>query len=68
MQCKFVVGGRLEQKNIDPTKGPVYVSGREDVDKLPDDLRPNFVLIDGFRVDISSSEIRNQQSNQWKKK
>jgi len=62
MPCHFVVGGRLEQKNVDPSKGPIYVSGQQDVDKLPDDLKTKFTLIDGFRVDISSSELRKKQA------
>ena len=49
-----VVGGRLEQK----TNSPVYVSGTQLVERLPADLREKFLLLEGFRVDMSSSEIR----------
>ena len=62
MPCQFVVGGRLEQKNVDPSKGPTFVTGEEDVAKLPEDLQSKFTLINGFRVDISSSEIRRRKS------
>eukprot|EP00527_Entomoneis_sp_CCMP2396_P000027 CAMPEP_0198148506 /NCGR_PEP_ID=MMETSP1443-20131203/41667_1 /TAXON_ID=186043 /ORGANISM="Entomoneis sp., Strain CCMP2396" /LENGTH=498 /DNA_ID=CAMNT_0043813199 /DNA_START=344 /DNA_END=1840 /DNA_ORIENTATION=- len=67
MPCRFVVGGRLEQKNVNSSKGPVYMSGEEDVAQLPEDLQSSFTLLDGFRVDISSSEIRRQQSESSEK-
>ena len=66
MPCHFVVGGRVEQKKGvgGDTEHPVFVSGQADVDQLPDDLKDNFSLLDDFRVDISSTEIRRQTSKE----
>ena len=65
MPCHFVVGGRLEQRKgagSDSDKEPVYVSGQEHVDRLPKELKSKFSLLPDFRVDISSSEIRRNNS------
>jgi nicotinic acid mononucleotide adenylyltransferase len=64
MACDFVVGGRLEQKKSDETATPTFVSGSEEIDKLPDSIRSKFTALEDFRVDISSTEIRRQQSNE----
>ena len=63
LACDFVVGGRLEQKktNSDGAK-PVFVSGEAEIEKLPDSIRPKFVALEDFRVDISSSQIRRENS------
>jgi len=64
MKCNFVVGGRLEQNKA--TSGgesePEFVTGREEVKKLPDDLQHKFTLLEDFRVDISSTELRRQKA------
>lgn len=59
MPCRFVVGGRLEQK----TSTPVFVTGEEQVAGLPADLQDKFILLKDFRVDISSTELRQQMSS-----
>ncbi|KAL7579970.1 hypothetical protein ACA910_004965 [Epithemia clementina (nom. ined.)] len=62
MPCQFVVGGRVQQGGN--TEHPAFVSGQEDVAKLPKDLKSKFVLLDenDFRVDISSTELRRRDS------
>lgn len=61
MPCKFVVGGRLSQK----TDQPEFVNGQAEVDALPTpELRAKFTLLQDFRVDISSTEIRKQLSQE----
>ena len=57
MPCKFVAGGRMAQKGE-----AGFVSGEEDVARLPEDLRDKFTLLPEFRVDISSTELRRQRS------
>jgi nicotinic acid mononucleotide adenylyltransferase/nicotinamide mononucleotide (NMN) deamidase PncC len=59
----FCVGGRLEQKK-DSSEPPRFVSGAEELEGLPHDIRNMFTIIkeDDFRMDISSSEIRQQKA------
>jgi len=61
MGADFVVGGRLEQ-----TDKETFVTGREDLERLPSDIQDMFVLLEesDFRVDISSTELRAQQEQQ----
>lgn len=54
MPCRFVVGGRLAQKTTETN----YVSGQQDVDRLPVQLQSKFTVLPDFRVDVSSSDIR----------
>lgn len=63
MACNFVVGGRLEQKKVDDGIRPVFVSGEDEIEKLPDSIRSKFTALTDFRVDISSSEIRKKTSS-----
>mmetsp|Transcript_4395 Transcript_4395/g.8090 ORF Transcript_4395/g.8090 Transcript_4395/m.8090 type:complete len:87 (+) Transcript_4395:1368-1628(+) len=62
----FIVGGRLEQ-NVD-TGTPRFVSGKEELESFPDQRLGNemFTIMDEseFRIDISSSEIRQKQKEQ----
>jgi len=54
----FVVGGRLEQnKQLER----VFISGGDQLSTMPSDIQEMFTLLsqDDFRVDISSTEIRN---------
>lgn len=62
----FVVGGRLEQKS--PSSSPRFVSGREELVGLPEEVASMFTIMEEleFRVDLSSSEIRKQESNEEK--
>jgi len=55
---KFVVGGRLEQGKTNAK--PIFVSGHKELEELPKDVQSMFSLVseEQFRVDISSSEIR----------
>jgi nicotinic acid mononucleotide adenylyltransferase len=58
----FVVGGRLEQSK-DVNNGLIFfVSGESELAGLPEDVKEIFTIIkeEDFRVDISSSEIRNK--------
>eukprot|EP00535_Pseudo-nitzschia_heimii_P009430 CAMPEP_0197181600 /NCGR_PEP_ID=MMETSP1423-20130617/5840_1 /TAXON_ID=476441 /ORGANISM="Pseudo-nitzschia heimii, Strain UNC1101" /LENGTH=698 /DNA_ID=CAMNT_0042631887 /DNA_START=52 /DNA_END=2148 /DNA_ORIENTATION=- len=59
----FTVGGRLEQSTSDPASPPRFVSGREELVGLPDEVASMFTIMEEseFRVDLSSSEIRRQQ-------
>jgi len=57
MNSTFYVGGRLEQKQ----KTGEFVTGQEQVDALPADLQERFVLLPNFRVDVSSSELRDRK-------
>lgn len=54
MQCRFVVGGRLEQKKNNGD----FVTGAEEIQLLPADVRAMFTILHDFRVDLSSSELR----------
>jgi nicotinic acid mononucleotide adenylyltransferase len=58
MPCHFVVGGRLTQK----TDSPTFVTGKEEVQRLPASLQSKFTLLGEFRVDISSTELRKEMS------
>ena len=55
----FVVGGRLEQ-NKDISAPRRFVEGGKELQGLPEDIQDMFTIIQekDFRVDISSSEIR----------
>ncbi|GKY93429.1 hypothetical protein MPSEU_000310400 [Mayamaea pseudoterrestris] len=63
MPCRFVVGGRLQQ-NKDANNGQleVFVTGKEQVDELPNELKDKFVLLPHFRMDISSTELRKRMA------
>lgn len=54
MNCKFVVGGRLDQKR----KNGEFISGQQELEALPEDVQHMFTILADFRVDLSSSEIR----------
>lgn len=58
---RFLVGGRLEQKKELSTAR--FVSGKEELEGLPEDVRAMFTLIEeeNFRVDISSTQLRQQE-------
>ena len=58
----FLVGGRLEQIK-GSSEPPRFVSGREELTGLPEDVKAMFTIIEeeDFRVDISSTEIRKQE-------
>eukprot|EP00980_Cylindrotheca_fusiformis_P030914 scaffold25626_cov137-Cylindrotheca_fusiformis.AAC.5 len=55
----FLVGGRVEQKGGDSSR---FVSGSNEIKELPASLQEMFTIIgeDEFRVDISSTQIRNE--------
>jgi hypothetical protein len=59
MPCHFVVGGRLAQKT---DKTPEFITGQSEVDELPAALQSKFTLMPDFRVDMSSTELRQQQT------
>lgn len=54
----FIVGGRVQQNE---GTGDEFLTGREELVDLPQDIQEKFTLIDDFRVDISSTELRKQQ-------
>jgi nicotinic acid mononucleotide adenylyltransferase len=56
----FIVGARLDQSVVvSNTDAPrKHVTGEDELECLPEDVRSLFTLLPGFRVDISSSEIR----------
>lgn len=64
----FVVGGRLEQSPSQAT--PRFVSGREELEGLPEDVASAFTIMEEseFRVDLSSSEIRKAEQEKKQKK
>lgn len=69
MPCRFVVGGRLEQNKggsggDDKKRDPVFVTGEEDVRRLPPELQTKFTILPDFRVDISSTELRRKLAEQ----
>jgi nicotinic acid mononucleotide adenylyltransferase len=65
MPCQFVVGGRLEQKKgTDKHEPAVFVTGQQTVDALPQVLQEKFIVLPDFRVDISSTELREKMSKQ----
>lgn len=57
----FLVGGRLEQRK--DSKRPRFVSGSEEIKDLPEEVKGMFTIIneEDFRIDISSSEIRQKK-------
>lgn len=60
----FVVGGRVAQGNIAADAGDAkFVTGEEELESLPKDAQDMFTLMPEFRVDISSTELRRQKSN-----
>jgi nicotinic acid mononucleotide adenylyltransferase len=66
----FVVGGRLDQKKgtndtSSETATMPFMTGKEELNALPHDLKGIFTLIaeDDFRVDISSTELRSRTKN-----
>jgi nicotinic acid mononucleotide adenylyltransferase len=59
MSCHFIVGGRLDQERVEKS---IFISGDEVIYKLPSELRSKFTIIPDFRVDLSSTEIRNKMS------
>jgi len=74
----FIIGGRLEQQKQStsslqsskssppPQPQPRFVSGRDELTDLPEDIASMFTVMEEseFRVDLSSSEIRKQQQQQ----
>ena len=71
--CHFYVGGRLDQQSSSsssssssPTNNNnVFMTGQEYLDALPPRLASQlFTLLPDFRVDISSTDIRNEQNQQ----
>lgn len=65
MQCRFVVGGRLEQsKTKKDDDQPVFISAEPVIEGLPEDLRDKFTPLKDFRVDVSSTELRRRLQQQ----
>jgi len=56
----FIVGGRLEQ-GIQGER-PNFVSGEEELLSLPSNVQDIFTILkeEDFRVDVSSTELRNK--------
>lgn len=59
MPCHFVVGGRLDQKR----SSPEFLTGEDFIPQLPADLQGMFTLLKDFRVDVSSTELRQKGAN-----
>ena len=63
----FIVGGRVEQSPAQISDGspsaPRFVSGKEELVGLPDEVASIFTIMEEseFRVDLSSSQIRKEQ-------
>lgn len=57
----FVVGGRLEQGK-DAGDEPKFITGEDELTSLPADVRDMFTIVqeEDFRLDISSTELRNR--------
>lgn len=55
MSCHFIVGGRLDQSKV---TGSIFISGEQIISGLPLELREKFTIIPDFRIDLSSTEIR----------
>ena len=55
----FVVGGRLEQGK-GANEQPKFITGEEELESLPTDVRDMFTIIqeEDFRLDLSSTELR----------
>jgi len=68
----FIVGGRLEQSPAQTPDGspsaPRFVSGKEDLIDLPEEVASMFIIMEEseFRVDLSSTEIRKEQERKEK--
>eukprot|EP00536_Pseudo-nitzschia_multiseries_P009229 jgi/Psemu1/288317/fgenesh1_pg.253_\ len=68
----FIVGGRLEQGTTTASQDgreheePRFVSGREELEGLPDAVAAMFAVMDEseFRIDLSSSELRAKQARE----
>lgn len=61
MACQFVVGGRLDQRT--PSSESKFLSGVEVLEQVPESLRGKFQVLPDFRVDLSSTEIRNNMKS-----
>lgn len=59
----FLIGGRLDQKT--DADEPYFVTGKEEIKDLPEGLQQMFTIIgeEEFRVDISSTQIRNEKNS-----
>jgi nicotinic acid mononucleotide adenylyltransferase len=55
MSCHFMVGGRLDQKRLDDS---IFIAGDEVVESLPPLITNKFTILPNFRIDLSSTEIR----------
>ena len=69
MSCHFVVGGRLDQKkkssnnnndDDNDVEDTMFIAGDEVVATLPLQIRDKFTILPDFRIDLSSTEIRQQ--------
>ena len=60
----FFGGGRLEQTKDSP-ESTRFICGKEELAGLPEDVKSMFTIIDEaeFRVDISSTELRQKNGN-----
>ncbi len=58
----FFAGGRLEQRKETPDQ-PQFITGREELSGLPEELKSKFTIIEEqeFRIDISSTELRQKE-------
>jgi nicotinic acid mononucleotide adenylyltransferase len=66
MEVNFVVGGRVEQsKTAGGGESAQFVTGQKELEGLPSDMKEIFLLLDesDFRVDVSSTELRAQESS-----
>jgi nicotinic acid mononucleotide adenylyltransferase len=57
MSCHFVVGGRLDQKRLSDC---IFIAGDEVIESLPQTIHCKFTILPDFRIDLSSTEIRQQ--------
>jgi Competence-damaged protein/Cytidylyltransferase-like len=65
MNCNYIVGGRVvQQKLLSDAGAGAFVSGLELLKDLPEALAARFQILPEFRVDISSTELRQQQQQQ----
>jgi nicotinic acid mononucleotide adenylyltransferase len=65
MNCNYIVGGRVvQQKLLSDAGAGAFVSGLELLKELPEALAARFQILPDFRVDISSTELRQQQQQQ----
>ncbi len=60
MSCHFVVGGRLDQKKKSSEDGGdiIFIAGDEVIETLTPAIRDKFTILPDFRIDLSSTEIR----------